>query len=137
MNLFELEKVLQKSWSKETSYCPNEWNQSNPSLGQCAITALIANDYFGGEIVWAEAVLPDGQKISHFFNYINGKEVDLTRSQFPGGTVIPTGIEKKKDFASTREYLLSYENKNSRYAALKEKVVENLKSDNPDKDLVI
>ena len=127
MNLLELEKLLQKSWSKETSYCPNEWNQSNPSFGQCAITSLIVNDYFGGEIVWAEAVLPDGQKISHFFNLIDDKEVDLTRSQFPEGTMIPIGVEKKKNFATTRDYLLSYENKNSRYALLKKNILYELK----------
>ncbi len=122
MDLNTLEKALLKSWSKETSYCPAEWSELNPSFGQCAITALIVNDYFGGDIVWAEAVLPNGQKISHFFNMIKGKEVDLTRSQFPEGTIVPKGIEKKKSFASTREYLMSYKNKNSRYTVLKEKV---------------
>ncbi|MDD2693434.1 MAG: hypothetical protein PHY14_00705 [Candidatus Gracilibacteria bacterium] len=122
MNLIELEKALKKSWSKETSYCPAEWSESNSSFGQCAITALVVNDYFGGEIVWTEASLPNGQKVSHFFNLINGKEVDLTRSQFPKDTVIPNGIEKKKGFATTRDYLLSYENKKGRYEQLKEKV---------------
>lgn len=122
MNLTKLEKALKKSWSKETSYCPDEWNKSNSSFGQCAITALVVNDYFGGEIVWAEALLPDGQKISHFFNLIDGKEIDLTRSQFPNNTVIPNGIEKKKGFTTTRDYLLSYENKKGRYKQLKEKV---------------
>ncbi len=126
MNLTELENALLKSWSKETSYCPNEWNELNPSFGQCAITALIVNDYFGGDIVWSEALLPSGQKISHFFNVIDGKEVDLTRSQFPEGTTIPEGVEKKKAFTSTRDYLMSYEDKNSRYAVLKEKVRNSL-----------
>lgn len=122
MKLSDLERVLRKSWSRETAYRPEEWSEANPSSGQCAITALIVNDYFGGDIVWAEAVLPNGEKISHFFNRINDKEVDLTRSQFPEGTIIPRGVEKKKDFASTRDYLLSYEDKGSRYAVLKEKV---------------
>lgn len=126
MDLNRLEKALLKSWSKETSYCPTEWNELNLSFGQCAITALIVNDYFGGDIVWSEALLPNGQKISHFFNMINGKEVDLTRSQFPEGTIVPKGIEKKKNFATTRDYLISYEDKNSRYAVLKEKVINYL-----------
>ena len=128
MNLIELEKVLQKSWSKETSACSAEWDESNPALGQCAITALIVNDYFGCDIIWAEAVLPNGKKSAHFFNYIDNKEVDLTRSQFPQGTVIPVGpvgVEKKKDFA-TRDFLFQYENKNSRYELLKENVNRNL-----------
>ena len=122
MNLDRLKKVLLKSWSKETSYFPIEWSELNPSFGQCAVTALIVNDYFGGDIVWSEALLPNGEKISHFFNRINDEEIDLTRSQFPKGTIVPRGIEKKINFASTREYLLSHEDKNSRYFALKEKV---------------
>ncbi|OIO19278.1 MAG: hypothetical protein COY69_01465 [Candidatus Magasanikbacteria bacterium CG_4_10_14_0_8_um_filter_32_14] len=123
MNLIELEKVLKKSWSKETSYCPDEWSESNSSLGQCAITALVVNDYFGGEIVWADALLPNGQKISHYFNLIDGKVVDLTRSQFPEGTIIPDGVEKKKDFVSTREFMLSSDNTKIRYESLKEVVI--------------
>lgn len=129
MDLNKLEKALHKSWSKETSYCPAEWNELNPSFGQCAITALIVNDYFGGDIVWSEALLPNGQKIYHFSNMVKGKEVDLTCSQFPEGTIISKGVEKKKDFASTREYLLSYEDKKLRYAVLKEKVKKFLFND--------
>ncbi|MDD3006485.1 MAG: hypothetical protein PHX30_02805 [Candidatus Pacebacteria bacterium] len=126
MDIKILEKALLKSWSRETSYYSAEWNESNPALGQCAITALIVNDYFGGDIVWSEAILSNKQKISHYFNIIDGKEVDLTRSQFPKGTIIPKGIEKKKIFISTREYLMSYEGKNSRYAILKERVEDYL-----------
>lgn len=122
MTLSELEKILQKAWSKETSYCPDEWDERKSSSGQCAISALIVNDYFGGEIVWAEALLPDGRKVSHYFNLVDGKEVDLTRSQFPQGTIIPKGVKKNKNFNSTREFMLSNENTKKRYELLKEKV---------------
>lgn len=126
MNLIEFEKVLQKSWSKDTSYCPDDWGNSNSSFGQCAVSALVVNDYFGGDIVWSDALLPTGQKVSHYFNLIDGKVVDLTRSQFPEGTVIPEGVEKKKDFASTREFMLSSDNTKKRYELLKEIVRNNL-----------
>jgi len=43
----------------------------------CAITALIVNDYFGGEIC---KIHVDG--ISHYFNLISNKIIDLTFSQF-------------------------------------------------------
>jgi len=125
MNLKELEKVLQKSWSRETSYIPEEWDVSNLAIGQCAVTALVVNDYLGGDIVWAEVILPNGQKVSHYFNFINGKEVDFTRSQFPKDTQIPKGIEKKKDFATPREFLLSNDNTRKRYELLKERVKNN------------
>lgn len=126
MTLTDLEKTLQKSWSKETSYCPNEWNELSSALGQCAVSALVVNDYFGGEIIWAEVLLPDGKKISHYFNLIGNKDIDLTRSQFPKDTIIPAGVEKKKGFATTREFMLSNENTVRRYELLKEKVKNNL-----------
>jgi hypothetical protein len=126
MTLIKLAQVLRKSWSKETSYCPNDWANSNPSFGQCAVSALVVNDYLGGEIVWADALLPSGQMISHYFNVIDGKTVDLTRSQFPKGTIIPKGIEKKRDFASTREFMLTSVNTEKRYELLKEIVRNNL-----------
>jgi hypothetical protein len=83
---------------------------------------LIVNDYLGGEIVWAAAILPDGRDISHYFNKIDGKEIDLTSKQFPQGTVIPEGTERKKWFPTTREYVLSYVQTQKRYEILKEKV---------------
>lgn len=122
MNLDDLEKALQKSWSKETSYSPDLWTVGNPAMGQCAVTALVVNDYLGGEIVWADAVLPDGQKISHYFNQIDGKEIDLTRSQFPEGTDIPRGVMKNKNFSTTRDFMLSNENTRKRYGLLKTRI---------------
>lgn len=114
---------------KETSSDPKNWSRDNPAWGQCAVTVLIVNDYLGGEIVWAEAKLPDGRGISHYFNLIDGKEVDLTRRQFPEGTAIPQGVEKKKEFATTRDYILCAPGSSAkeRYEILKEKVEENLK----------
>ena len=83
---------------------------------------MIVNDYLKGEIIWAMAKLPGGQEISHYFNKINDREIDLTRKQFPAGTQIAAGIEKKKDYSSTREYLLSNENVVQRYLRLKQNI---------------
>ena len=89
-----LENALKNSWCKESSSNPEAWSPENPAWGQCAVTAAVINDYLGGEIIWAEAKLPDGKNISHYFNKINGKEKDFTRIQFPKGTIIPEGIPK-------------------------------------------
>lgn len=121
ININRFENILKKAWSKESSYY-HTFDENNPALGQCAVTALVVNDYFGGEIVWCEAVQPDGQKISHYFNKINSDEVDLTRSQFPEGTIIPVGSEKKKGFATTRDFILSNEDTKVRYLILKDKI---------------
>ncbi|MFZ3032197.1 MAG: hypothetical protein WA082_04120 [Candidatus Moraniibacteriota bacterium] len=129
MSLSNLEKALRKSWAKETSYFPDLWTADNSALGQCAVTALVVNDYLGGEIVWAEAVLPDGQTISHYFNLIDGKEIDLTRSQFPERTAIPKGVMKNKNFTTTRDFVLSSENTRKRYEILRAVVTQCLKEE--------
>ncbi|MDO8511158.1 MAG: hypothetical protein Q7S55_03260 [Nanoarchaeota archaeon] len=122
-----LEEAISRSWSRETSSDPERWNPENPAWGQCAVTALVINDYLGGEMVWAEAKIPDGRGISHYFNLIDEQEVDLTRNQFPEGTVIPRGVEKKKQYASTKDYVLSFPVTQQRYLLLKQQVEEHLK----------
>ncbi|MBW3011844.1 hypothetical protein KY311_01545 [Candidatus Woesearchaeota archaeon] len=116
--------ALKNFWTKETSSDPENWSSENPAWGQCAVTSLIINDYLGGEIVWAMASLPDGREISHYFNSIDGEEKDFTRMQFPEGTRIPTGVPKTKEFATTRDYVLSYPVTQKRYETLKQKIQE-------------
>ena len=122
----DLELALGESWNSETSLDVNNWTKANPAWGQCAVTALIVNDYLGGEIVWASARLPDGKELSHYFNKINNEEKDFTRKQFPEGTQVPTGVPKTKQFSSTREYVLSFEATRIRYELLKSRVKDYL-----------
>lgn len=126
LSINQFESILKKAWSKDSSYY-RAFDKNNPALGQCAVTALVVSDYFGGEIVWCEAAQPDGKKISHYFNKIDNNEIDLTRSQFSEGTVIPSGIEKKKEFATTRDFILSNEDTKKRYLILKNKTDNLLK----------
>src|SRR5579872_1216684 len=98
MDSCTLARIIRDCWTAETSYDPENWSEQNPAWGQCAVTAVIVQDYLGGEILWTEAELPDGQKIHHFFNRLNGAqggEIDLTREQFPEGTVLPPGMPKE------------------------------------------
>ena len=118
-----IETAVNKAWMAETSSDPDNWTRENPAWGQCAVTAVVVNDYRGGRIIWSEALLPDGRKISHYFNIIkNGSEVDFTRSQFPEGTVIPAGVDKTKGFPTTRDYVLSDEMTKKRYQILRQSV---------------
>ena len=74
---FEANRVaaaLLGSWSIETS---GNWLPHNPARGQCNVTALLIHELFGGEIL--KTPLPDGD---HFYNWIEGKRIDLTASQF-------------------------------------------------------
>ncbi len=69
-----LEILLLQCWSSETS---SLWSQDNPARGQCDITAIVINDFFGGEIL---KTFIDEQ--AHFYNRIDGVNYDLTASQF-------------------------------------------------------
>jgi len=124
IQLSKLEVALKNSWSKETTSDPDNWSQNNPSWGQCAVTSLVINDYIGGEIVWTQAKLPDGTEISHYLNKIGNKELDLTRNQFPEGTITSEGIPKTKGFPTTRDYILSFDKTLKRYQILKSQVEE-------------
>ena len=73
------EQLKRNGWKKDTSYWPDRWLAERPSTGQCAVTALLIQDFFGGDIV--EATTDTGD--THFFNYIPGLgSVDLTDDQF-------------------------------------------------------
>lgn len=88
LNLKLFTKILKKAWSKETSYWPEKWNPKKPSIGQCAVTALLLQNYAGGKIL--QTKIPNYG--THLWNKLpNGKEIDLTRNQFPKRIKIPKG----------------------------------------------
>ena len=76
-DLEELFAVLEQCWDQETAYpsCQEEWVPEDPFFGQCAITAMLVHDMFGGAI---HKIRGDGGG-THYFNRLNGKYVDLTR----------------------------------------------------------
>lgn len=117
MKINELEKILELSWSKETTLpsLENIWNKTNPSLGQCAITSLVVNDFLGGKIMRCMC-----KDISHYYNLVNGNIIDLTVKQFKDE--FPNYINGEE---RTREYLLSNENTKERYLTLLKNVKEN------------
>lgn len=110
MNLEYLKNILKDCWSYETCSpsLKENWNDNNPSLGQCAITALIINDVWGGKIM--RCMTSSG---SHYYNLIDNKIVDLTADQFLGE--IPLYNEGQE---RTREYLLQNEDTKKRYLLL-------------------
>ena len=114
MTIKKLEKALLKSYSKELCYekVKEYWTEENKTLGMCAITALIVNDYFNGDIA---KIKVDG--ISHYFNIMNNDIVDLTASQFKNK------IEYQDYKIINRKDMLT-EDTNNRYKLLKEKVIK-------------
>ncbi len=73
-HLEKLRTALEITWSIESS---SLWQKNCPALGQCGVTALIAQDVLGGEILKTRY-----GEIWHFYNRIDGDVVDFTQSQF-------------------------------------------------------
>lgn len=79
MTIENIKEVLLDCYSKDLCYpkVQANWTTTNKSYGMCAITSLIINDYFGGDI--CKIYVDD---ISHYYNLIDNEIIDLTKSQF-------------------------------------------------------
>lgn len=77
LGLAQLHLELQRRWCADTSFWPDEWTPDRPSHGQCAVTALLVHDRFGGELLRTV-----NQGVPHYWNQLSSVEVDLTRDQF-------------------------------------------------------
>ena len=119
MEILELKQLLYESWEEKTCSpgLRKDWNKDNPSLGQCAITALIVNDLYGGKIMRCMA-----SSGSHYYNLVDSELVDLTVEQFLGEIPLYENGEER-----TREYLLSNEDTKIRYLLLNENLKEAIK----------
>lgn len=76
--LNDLFDVLYKAgWQANTAYpdAKKDWSPADPAYGQCAITAMLVCDLFGGYVRKCEY---------HYFNEIDGVIVDLTGAQGGG-----------------------------------------------------
>ncbi|MFD6514507.1 hypothetical protein [Rhodococcus sp. NPDC060176] len=56
VSLVRVTEALNASWGPDT--CAPEdigdWSEENPARGQCATTAVVVHDYFGGDLVRGE-----------------------------------------------------------------------------------
>ncbi len=110
MEVGKLKQLLKQSWDRDTCSpsLRDKWSEDNPSLGQCAITSLIVNDFFGGKIMRCMASTG-----SHYYNLIDDKIIDLTSEQF-GDEKLNYDAGEERDI----EYLLSNEDTKARYIKL-------------------
>lgn len=85
LTLGAIEGAIRACWSIETCDPTDvaHWTPTNPSLGQCAVTALVVHDLVGGELLEAEVQYADGSRQGfHYWNRLAGVDIDLTRGQF-------------------------------------------------------
>lgn len=121
-NLGGLYEVLRKCWSKETAYpsCQAEWVESDPTYGQCAITAMLVYDMFGGTI---HRIRVSGGG-THYFNRIDGHYIDLTREQFD---LYNIPVEYEPNEQMDRQYCGKNADTKKRYDLLVQNIAQFLK----------
>lgn len=101
--------AVSHAWTADTSI-DSQWSPACPARGQCAVTALVVQDYLGGELMRAEV-----EGVSHYWNLIDGVEVDLTRDQF--ARFAPEDMVMRP-----RRYVLSFPETMHRYKKLSARV---------------
>jgi hypothetical protein len=113
--------AVRRAWAADTSF-DSRWTSKCPAAGQCAVTALVIQDYLGGQLLRAEV-----EGISHYWNRIKDTDVDLTREQF--ARFAPREVVTK-----ARRYVLSFPDTVQRYEALRERVAMILNKERVDAD---
>lgn len=113
--LAELFDDVAACWSAESSV-GDRWGEPGMpiELGQCAVTAMVVQDVFGGELLRG-VVIGEG---SHYWNLIGGVEVDFTRAQF-GAFGLDGAVETRE-----RAYLESSADTVARYEILRDAVAK-------------
>lgn len=116
MNIENIQKLLLECYSKDLCYpkFKERWSENNKCFGMCAITSLIINDYFGGDI--CKIYVGD---ISHYFNIVDNDIIDLTKNQFN------CDIEYENYQIVDRKKIL-IDDTNNRYNTLKKLLVTKL-----------
>lgn len=108
---------LRKAWCKETAHpsYQKDWDENNPSFGQCCVTALAMQDLYGGDIYECKV-----QGKRHYVNITpEGYLHDLTSSQFGTERIIYSEMKPR-----TRASLLKSKNVKERYMLLKARLEE-------------
>jgi hypothetical protein len=122
MDISDIKKAIENSWDAATCYpkCRNNRNKNNPSLWQCAITALIIQDYFWWELLFC-------LHANHYRNKLeNWEEIDLTKDQFSKETrICKDKIVKRETILSWAPAVLAETEK--RYTILKERTEKEIK----------
>ena len=78
--------AIAASWGPDTMYATKEVPPRKPgcrSRGQCGTTALVLQDWLGGDILAADVYRDDERVGVHYWNRLpGGEEVDMTAEQF-------------------------------------------------------
>jgi hypothetical protein len=121
-----LKSAIEEAWYEETAYKPSLSAKSSNSRGQCVPTALVVQDYLGGDIQKLTTVFNNKEE-THYRNIlVDGSIIDLTISQYPHNHPLEVAKTNFSNYNSIREKLLANQDTLHRYNILKLRVKNNL-----------
>ena len=117
----DLYDVLSEIWCAETCAprMREKWSEYNKTLGQCSITAFLAQDIFGGKVYG----IPRSDGNFHCYNVIGNCCFDLTSEQFGEEAKNLVYENNPEQF---REIHFAKDEKRLRYELLRKKLAERL-----------
>ncbi len=97
--------ALRESWGPDT--CAPEdvadWTPDNPARGQCATTAVVLHDFFGGSLMVGEVIVGGERVDFHWWNRLpDGEQVDITLEQFAPHEQVVGALEVARPTGTTR-----------------------------------
>ena len=111
----DLYDALSEIWCADTCAprMRQNWSPENKTLGQCSITAFLAQDNFGGKVYG----VPRSDGNYHCYNVVGEVKFDLTSEQFGDEVLVYEGNPEQ-----FREVHFAKEEKKLRYEYLKEQL---------------
>jgi len=123
-SLEQLTEAIQDSWSSKTSSGGSKLPLDNLARGQCDVSSMVVQDYFGGDLVRVHAD-GDGIDENHYFNRLdNGTVIDTTRMQYKVRVTLADNLVdlSRTKFRTIRERCLDDVDTQRRYEILKNSV---------------
>lgn len=122
----DLYEILSSVWCAQTC-APRmraDWTPENKTLGQCSVTAFLAQDIFGGEVYGLLTKNGD----THCYNVADGYIFDLTSEQFGEEAA---ALCYEGNVLQERESAMQFgkEEKKQRYEYLKKALAEKISSE--------
>lgn len=123
----DIVEALEASWGPDTAFDESGWTAKNSARGQCVISSLVVQDYFGGELL-KYSVEGENLRETHYFNQLpDGTVIDTTKKQYTHRVSLTRKPVSFEGFASIREKRLSDDDTRLRYELLKSRVSSYLK----------
>ena len=115
----QLYDLLSEIWCADTCAprMRDDWTKENMTLGQCSITAFLAQDIFGGDVY---GILREGGNY-HCYNAVGDCVFDLTSEQFGDEE-----LSYENNPMQSRDVHFAKEEKRLRYEYLKEELRKKL-----------